>query len=125
MSGRFIFTVISMFLLCAAFTSSTAWAGQGSGKVLKVWVFPTGPIGPGGPIASNRKPLFGFSTEYHTDRPACVVERFVVDLSTELGRQVAQVVKMQFMIGGHVHVHGMGECSLHSDSETAIWVVAE
>ncbi len=102
--------IIFLFLWVASFS---AYAGTGSGHAqiehLGNW---------------NGKDLLFFYTTIHTGEPACNTyqKRWVLDLSTELGKMQYSLLLSAQMAGKNIELSGADDCSIWPNSETVAWV---
>lgn len=99
-----------LFILCSY---NFSFAGEGNGVITIAHVGHW-----------NNKDLMFFHTPNRTGVPACATEqnRWVVDLTTQLGRSQYSFLLAAQMAGKEIVVAGTGDCSLYSNSETARWV---
>ena len=65
-----------------------------------------------------------FYTSSHIDPPACNTyhKRWVLDISTDIGRAQYSLLLSAAMSGKDVVIGGRNECDLDSDSESVGWV---
>lgn len=96
--------------------SPFAFSGNGSGKVQIEHVYPPAK-------------LF-FYTTIHENPPACNSysqasngsKRWVIDLSTDLGKQQYSLLLAAQMANKDIKVSGLGTCNIHNNSEDIHWV---
>ncbi|BFM10980.1 hypothetical protein R50072_11330 [Simiduia litorea] len=105
-----------MFFLSLVFLSHLATAGDGSGKVKRIYAHEK----------NNGAGVIFFSVETHTNPPtSCPGHEWAFDANNDHGKAMYALLLSSAAQGKSVVVKGAGDCAAWNDRERALWILVD
>ena len=98
------------------FMSSSVFAGNGSGKVTRIYAHPK----------HNGAGVIMFAVQNHTNPPSdCPSHEWAFDANTDHGKAMYSLLLSAAAQGKPVTVIGAGDCKAWSDRERPSWIMVD